>query len=373
MLLFVMAGVGLWIRNREARNPGIDALAGLCIGIGSIFKLFAVLSLASACLLFLLMQRRTDWRGVLSILSGFAVPWIVIGIWAAAGGFFAPMWTQSVVMPLFDYPAHTEYLSDFSKRIGWFVILISPGMVWSALNGFLWKHADRGSPAFLLAVFGLPYLLPLFKNQAAHYLIPFIPFAVAWLLWSASLFAQRVSPSLSRGVAVVVAAIALVVGGWLFAYKKSSLQRIVSQDPTVAERKAAAGFARWVAPGERAMLINAGPYPHIALYWMTGERPYPWPFPALTGFVKKPIEQFGFERFYRLCADSKTRIVAMRFDIPMDSTLPWVFSQQQISKLQQLIHDQYVPHPEFPGVFLRKGSKPVANSFRRGPFRGESF
>jgi hypothetical protein len=256
-------------------------------------------------------------------------------------------------------------LGDFIKRIGWFVIPAAIGMSLSLVLG--WRRRDAG---FVLALIGLPFLLTLFKNQAAHYVIPFVPFAVAWFLWSAGRLCEPLSGPVRRVLAVsaTVAALAVIVG--LAGYKRSSFARLFA-GPSADPRAACGSLARWVGRDERAIFINAGPYPHVALYWMTGTRPYPWPFMALTGFVDGPIREFGFDKFYGLCGDPKTRLLGIRLDAPMDSTLPWVFSPDELRRLERLLGEDYEPLPEFPGVYLRKGSVSVSKTFGRGPYRGD--
>jgi hypothetical protein len=329
--------------------------------------------MASFFLLIFLSSHRVRVWSALRLIGGFIVAPMLVGIWAGSGGFLGDLWKQSIVMPIFDYPAHTQYLADFLKRAGWFVVPAGLGMAWCAVSGSLWRDADRAEPGFVLAVLGLPYLVPLFKNQAAHYLIPFIPFAVAWFLWTAASFAEKLSSSVGRKLAAIASIAGLAVFAGLVAYKKSSLERILFQNPAMAQRKACGELAKWVGPDERAIFLNAGPYPHIALYWMTGTRPYPWPFVALTGFVKKPIREFGFEKFYAICSDPKTRILGLRFDVPMEETLPWQYKDAELKKLQNLLRVSYTPLPDFPGVYVRKGSTPKSAAFRRGPFKGDRF
>lgn len=373
MTLFAVLGIGCWLRNEKFHRIELEILAGVFIGVATLFKLFAVLSMASLVFLIFLSSRRARFRSAAWLAAGFAVVMLAVGIWAGSDGILGDLWTQSVVMPIFDYPAHTEYLADFAKRAGWFVVPMCLAMAWSAVNGLVWRDADRAGPGFVLAVLGLPYLVPLFKNQAAHYLIPFIPFAVAWCLWTCGAFAERLSAPVGRKFAAVASIAGLAVFAGLVSYKKSSLERILFHDPSAGQKKTCGEIAKWVGRDERVIFLNAGPYPHIALYWMTGERPYPWPFTSLTAFVKKPIQQFGFEKFYGICSDPKTRMLGLRLDVPMDQTLAWVYSPAEMKKLEQLIQREYRPMPEFPGVFLRVGSAPQTSAFRRGPFKGDRF
>lgn len=372
LVLFMALGVGCWLRRLD--HPVLLGLvAGLCIGIATVFKLFAVLALGSLGLMIFLLPGRSRRRDLLCLGVGFSAVIFLIVLWASSRGVLDAMWRESVMTALFDYQAHTSYLADFLKRIGWFVIPTASGMITNACRAIALRPVDRREPGFVLSILGLPFLIPLLKNQAAHYLVPFIPFAVAWVLWEGSrLWANLSQPIRGRLVAAVsVAGLVLVVA--LASYKRGSLERVWRGGDADKAREISARLARRVGSGERMIFINAGPYPHTALYWMTGERPYPWPFLAISGFVKQPIEDFGFEPFYEICADPKTRLLGIRFDVPMEETLPWVFSKSELARLERLLDQFYQPVAEFPGVYARKEPLEPPHAFGRGPYQGEPF
>jgi len=362
MLLFAALGVGCWLRST---GPSMRVVAGALIGAAALFKLFALLPLASLLALTVLSRRRARVRSAALLAAGFAVPLLLTGIWAVGAGVFVDAWRQSVVTPLFGYASHTEYMGDFLRRIGWFVIPAGIGMFGSLVVG--WNRRDTG---FVLAFIGLPFLLTLFKNQAAHYVIPFVPYAVAWILWLGDRLWEPLSKSVRRVAWMSAASLVLLLAIGLASYKRASFARLFA-GPSADPRPACGKLAQWVGDGDRAIFINAGPYPHVALYWMTGTRPYPWPFIALSGFVKEPIQEFGYGRFRDLCADPKTRLLGIRFDVPIDPTLPWVFSPEQLRELEQIVGEQFEPIGEFPGVYLRKGSVRASKAFPRGPYRGD--
>lgn len=362
MTVLICLALGCWLRREQSASAWATGLSGLWLGLATGFKPFAVLFLVPMAVV-------GGWRRLLALLAGYALPVTVWCGWAGGLELWGPFVAQAVVTPLRHYPAHIAYLQDFLTRAAWFVVPIAAGMTLSFR-----RAAPPGER--MISWCGLPALVPLLKNQAAHYLIPWLPFAAGYVVLRGARWWDAAGDHHRRRGMILAFVLVLLAGAVAAGSKREAVMRLLQDDPLASYRMDCAELARWLGPDDRLIILNGTRYSPPSLYWGVGGRPYPWPFVSLTSFHRQAVAQLGFKRLYDVCRDTGTRIVIADVEAPMmEPALPWIYAPSDMDQLKALLSRDYDAQGAGTGLryYLRKGSVPVSCAFRGGPYAGEAF
>ena len=376
-----LCALGLLLaRARSSRGRVLlDGAAGAAIGVGFLFKQVDALYLVAALLLVWMRARLRQaervhgshpvGREATVLVLAAGLPLAAALLWAASQGLAASMAYLTLWMPLVEYGSHTLFLKPFLTKLGplllaWLVcsvaFLVELRRRTIEDERSLWR-------AGLLA-FGGVSLASLWKNQASHYIIPALPFAVAFVVEVAEQWATRLASG-ARLVLACLAAAGVLALGWTY---RGYAKRLTNPPDLAVDAAYARAIASLTRPGEQALLINGLRRATSYMYWTTGLRP-PWRYltidqPAYALAPQAPGELLAAMR------NEQTSLVSWDPVEPasyLDPGLP--FSAAELADARQVLEQRFervseLGGFEFPGLWKLKGRLPAVRPLCDGPF-----
>lgn len=280
--LVAMMGLIAWhfLNDFLASNrPRSLVLAGLCIGVGALFKSVALFYALASVIAILFWKRNVICRelGKNTLMLGcfsasVALPIIVAGVIYWLDGRFASFWEYTITFPLFKYPATTTYVAKLYTKLLWIHVVVISSLL------FLFKkdarHELSSNHATLsAAVFGGCSYIALFKTQASHYAFPGIPFL---LFFATRMISTQSSlmPKLKGSAYAAAAALAglVIISGLL--YRPDVLQRFFQMRDFQSEEREQRKLIEGIVPLGKYILMTSA-WITMKTYWTAHRYPPP--------------------------------------------------------------------------------------------------
>jgi hypothetical protein len=251
--------------------------AGAWIGVGTSFKLVALMYLPAFLVWIPLVSRRDSARVVSSTLGRTAL--ITLGLALALAAPAAYFWATGRLephlqwtywFPLLDYPTSARWVDKLYTKLLWIWLVVAGAFAVSSFDRV--RAAIYGDErVWLILLMGGWALLPLLKSQSTHFAFP----GAACLLLFAAIVLERYASDHgsfgARRTAFAAGLLVLCVASAAL-YWPSALNRLFGAASFARENQMQHTMQGLVPPDRRAVFFSQG----LRMYWLSGRYPI-WP------------------------------------------------------------------------------------------------